>query len=160
MSTEATDAGKLRMLLRIAHRHLRFPDALPRTAHQAVAVETDRGHDGRHLRRLELLAQVVDQVDQVFLVILLGRAAVLVALEPAEAGDLVALALVAGHDLVDLVKRLADALDHEPVFQALPLAGRDAVRPLEGGRKSKSSERLPMAVLISSTCSSWKVPMT
>ena len=51
-----------------------------------------------------------------------SRAAVLVALPPDEAGDLVALALVAGHDLVDLVERLADAFDHELVFQRLPLA--------------------------------------
>ena len=106
------------MLLRITDRHLSLPHAFPWTAHQAIAVEADRGHHGLHLWSFELLAQVVDQIDKAFFVGLLGGTAVLVALEPAEADDLVALPLVAGHHLVDVRKSFMHALDHGAVFIA------------------------------------------
>ena len=83
-------------------------------------MEPDRGHHRRHLGNVEFLAQVVDQFDEVLLILFLGRAAVFVSLKPAEAGDLIALAFVAGHDLFQLAEGLADAFDHQSVFEPFP----------------------------------------
>ena len=134
-------AGELRMLLRIAHGHLRLPHAVPWAGREPVAVKADRGDDGRHLRRGELLAEILDQVHQMPFVLFLGGVAILVALEPGEAGDLVALSPVARHDLGDPGKRVPHALHHQPVFEPLPLVGARLPRRAARRRPEVPGER-------------------
>ena len=106
------------MPLRVTDSHLRFQDPQELILH-IVSTESDSGDHGRQLRRFELLADIIDQVDQILFVIgdqLFGKA-VFVALEPDKAGDLVTLPLIAGNDLGNVVQGLAHALDHQLVFQ-------------------------------------------
>ncbi len=114
--------GELGMTVRISDRHLRVEDAQELVGHRSAA-EPDGADDDRQVRHVELSPDVLDQVDEMLLVLgdrLVG-AAVLVSLEPDEARDLVALALVARNDLADARQRVAHSLHHQPILGRLEL---------------------------------------
>ena len=121
--------GKFRVFLRIGHGHLSLPYFRILAAHP-VAAEANCGDNGGHLGHIKFLAEIVDQVNEVFLVFRLGllRATILVPLPPDESGDLVALVLVTGNNLIDLVECFAHAFDHQAILQTFPLVGAFGTR--------------------------------
>ena len=111
------------MLLGIAHGHLGPQDRQVAILGHLVATETNTRDDGPHLRGLEFLAQILDQVDQVLLVLLLCLPLILVSLEPGEPDDLVALAFVVRHDILDIGERAVNALHHSVILVATEMVG-------------------------------------
>ena len=105
------------MLPGIAHSHLGLEDPQEFLLH-IMSAKPNGGDHRRQFWRLELLADVVDQVDQMFFVFVNQHfsEAVLVALEPDETGNLVALIPVPGDDLGNVAQGLAHALDHQLIF--------------------------------------------
>ena len=128
------------MLLRIADSHLGLPGHEMPGIHVHPA-KADRGHHRPHVRSLELLAQILDQIDKMLLVDRFGNVLVLVPLPPDKTDDLVALPLVIGNDLVDVLERVVDALDHQVVLQSAELVCLLLLGLAAGGRTEIETQR-------------------
>ena len=109
-------AGEFRILLCITYRHLGLPGHEVSGIH-LLATKAYRGNDRWHFRRLELLAQILDQVGQMFFIHRLRHILVLMALEPDKASDIKPLPLVAGNDSADILQGAAHPLDHQVILQ-------------------------------------------
>ena len=109
-------AGEFRILLCITYRHLGLPRHEVPWVH-LLPTKAHRGNDRWHFRRLELPAQILDQVGQMFFIYRLRHILVLMALEPDKAGDIEPLPLVAGNDSVDVLQGATHPLDHEVILQ-------------------------------------------
>ena len=108
------------MFLGVTDGHLGLENPQELLLH-IVSAKPNGGDHRRQFWRLELHADIVDQVDQMFFVFFDQhfREAVLVALKPNKTGDFVPLILVPRHNLVDVGERLTDAFNHELVLGRL-----------------------------------------